>query len=217
MENWGSKRYRKTGGSRPGNLACFRVLSAAREAGVPVSGPGRPPSMPDAAHAGLHTLCHFATIVSFFEDFVYLFLERGEGREKERERNIGLQPRHVPQLGTEPMDLWSHTQEQMLPCSLSLDRGLVPTPHLGVEPSGVSAPSRSSSPTPASEAAHCTRGTLQGPADLRGEARGTPGESRRQSAHAGLRGCDPPEQAAGGHSAPCARCGVARARPRRVS
>ena len=87
MENWGSKRHRKTGASRPGNLACFRVLSAAREAGVPVSGPGRPPSMPDAAHAGLHTLCHFATIVSFFEDFVYLFLERGEGREKERERN----------------------------------------------------------------------------------------------------------------------------------
>ena len=43
------------------------------------------------------------------KDFIYLLLERGEGREKERERNIkvllplvrpllgaGLQPRHVP-------------------------------------------------------------------------------------------------------------------------
>ena len=45
----------------------------------------------------------------FLKDFIYLFLERGEGREKERERNIdvwlpptsphwgaGLQPRPVP-------------------------------------------------------------------------------------------------------------------------
>ena len=48
----------------------------------------------------------------------YLFLERGEGREKERERNIngclfhapdqgpGPQPRHVPWLGIEPVILW---------------------------------------------------------------------------------------------------------------
>ena len=41
----------------------------------------------------------------FLKDFVYLFLERGEGREKERQRNIkvwlplkwgpGPQPRHM--------------------------------------------------------------------------------------------------------------------------
>ena len=56
----------------------------------------------------------------FFKDFIYLFLERGEGREKERERNINVwlpltcphnwgpcpQPRHVPQLGIEPATLW---------------------------------------------------------------------------------------------------------------
>ena len=53
-----------------------------------------------------------------FKDFSYLFLERGEGREKERERNImrgrlscgphwgpGLQPRHVPWLRIEPVTL----------------------------------------------------------------------------------------------------------------
>ena len=27
---------------------------------------------------------------SFFKDFTYLFLEKGEGKEKERERNINL-------------------------------------------------------------------------------------------------------------------------------
>ena len=27
---------------------------------------------------------------SFFKDFIYLFLEKGEGREKERERNINV-------------------------------------------------------------------------------------------------------------------------------
>ena len=45
----------------------------------------------------------------FFKDFINLFPDRGEGKEKERERNIsvwwplmhphlgpGLQPRHVP-------------------------------------------------------------------------------------------------------------------------
>ena len=50
------------------------------------------------------------SVYSFLKKyFIYLFLERGEGREKERERNInvwlplhaphwgsGLQPRHVP-------------------------------------------------------------------------------------------------------------------------
>ena len=59
-------------------------------------------------------------ILFFKKDFTYLFLDRGEGREKERERNInvwlplmhtpywgpGLQPRHVPWLGIEPVTLW---------------------------------------------------------------------------------------------------------------
>ena len=55
----------------------------------------------------------------FLKDFIYLFLESGEGREKERERNIlcgclshtpylgpDLQPRHMPQLGIEPATHW---------------------------------------------------------------------------------------------------------------
>ena len=52
----------------------------------------------------------FLNLFLFFKTFIYLFLERGEGREREGERNInvqlplmrpllwgpGLQPRHVP-------------------------------------------------------------------------------------------------------------------------
>ena len=56
----------------------------------------------------------------FFKDFIYLFLVKGEGREKERERNISvwlplphhaqghlacMQLRHVTWLGTEPVTL----------------------------------------------------------------------------------------------------------------
>ena len=37
--------------------------------------------------------------VGFLEDFIYLLLERGEGREKERERNINVLPLARPQLG----------------------------------------------------------------------------------------------------------------------
>ena len=57
-------------------------------------------------------LCSFI----FLQAFIYLFLERGEEREKERNRNISvwlpltrpllgtcLQPRHVPSLGIEPV------------------------------------------------------------------------------------------------------------------
>ena len=45
--------------------------------------------------------------VGFFKDFIYLFLERGEGREKERERNISVWlPLMYPPLGT-----WPPTQE----------------------------------------------------------------------------------------------------------
>ena len=39
----------------------------------------------------------------FFKDFINLFLERGEGREKERERNITVWlPPMCPSLGTWP-------------------------------------------------------------------------------------------------------------------
>ena len=39
----------------------------------------------------------------FFKDFIYLFLDRGEGREKERERNINVWlPLTRPVLGTRP-------------------------------------------------------------------------------------------------------------------
>ena len=50
----------------------------------------------------------------FFKDFIYLFLERVEGREKGRETSMcgclscgpGLQPRHVPWLGIKLVTLW---------------------------------------------------------------------------------------------------------------
>ena len=57
--------------------------------------------------------------VVFFFNFIYLFLERGEGgRKRGRETSMcgcllstpnwgpGLQPRHVPWLGIEPVTLW---------------------------------------------------------------------------------------------------------------
>ena len=34
----------------------------------------------------------------FFLDFIYLFLERGEGREKERKGNIDVRETHIKQL-----------------------------------------------------------------------------------------------------------------------
>ena len=58
-------------------------------------------------------------IFYFFKDFIYSFLEREEGKEKERETSLGgnsiscapywgpgRQPRHVPQLGIKPVTLW---------------------------------------------------------------------------------------------------------------
>ena len=61
-------------------------------------------------------LPHFFKWFFFFKDFIYSFLERGEEREKERERNItvssapywgpGLQPRHAPWPGIELATLW---------------------------------------------------------------------------------------------------------------
>ena len=39
----------------------------------------------------------------FFKDFIYLFIDRGEGKEKERERNISVWlPLVRPVLGTWP-------------------------------------------------------------------------------------------------------------------
>ena len=63
--------------------------------------------------------CKWALAFTFLKDLIYLLLERGAGREKERERSIsvwerlvashkvpnqgpGLEPRHVPWLGIEP-------------------------------------------------------------------------------------------------------------------
>ena len=44
-----------------------------------------------------------AYIFFFFKDFIYLFLDKGEGREKERERNIAVWlPLTHPLLGTWP-------------------------------------------------------------------------------------------------------------------
>ena len=53
-----------------------------------------------------------------FKDFIYLFLERGEGREKERERNIDA---WVP-LVCSPLGTWPTTQA----CALTRSRRGVP-------------------------------------------------------------------------------------------
>ena len=61
--------------------------------------------------------CLIGIITPFFKDFIYLFLERGEGREKRKEPMYGSlshapywgpgpQPRHVPWLGIQPATLW---------------------------------------------------------------------------------------------------------------
>ena len=45
----------------------------------------------------------FFALVFIFEDFIYLFLEREEGKQKERERNINVWlPLMCPPLGTWP-------------------------------------------------------------------------------------------------------------------
>ena len=54
---------------------------------------------------------------SFFKDFIYLFLERGEGREKEKERNINVWlPLVRPLLGT-----WPATQACALTGNRTID------------------------------------------------------------------------------------------------
>ena len=61
----------------------------------------------------------------FFKDFIYLFLERGEGREKERERNINMWlPLTRPLLGT-----WLAAQACVLPGN-GTGNPLVPRPVL---------------------------------------------------------------------------------------
>ena len=51
-----------------------------------------------------HIFCVFLLIffLLFFKDFIYWFLERGEGREEERERNINQLPHACPQPGSWP-------------------------------------------------------------------------------------------------------------------
>ena len=64
-------------------------------------------------------------IIIVFKDFIYLFLERGEGREEERERNINVWlPLVRPLLGT-----WPATQACALTGNGTSDR-LVPRPAL---------------------------------------------------------------------------------------
>ena len=41
---------------------------------------------------------YFVIFISFFKDFIYLFFERGHGREKERERNIHVRERNIDQV-----------------------------------------------------------------------------------------------------------------------
>ena len=58
-------------------------------------------------------LTSFANFCLFLKDFIYLFLERGEGRDEERERNINVWlPLTCPLLGT-----WPATQA----CALDLE------------------------------------------------------------------------------------------------
>ena len=55
------------------------------------------------------SLIYIFIFTYFFKDFIYLFLERGEGRGTERERNIDMREKYrpvashmCPRPGTEP-------------------------------------------------------------------------------------------------------------------
>ena len=79
------------------------------------------PSSVSPSLRSIQLLCSPSIYLFIYLDFFkkLLFVERGEGREKERKRNIsvwlclvcpcqgpGSQPRHVPWLGIEPVTLW---------------------------------------------------------------------------------------------------------------
>ena len=64
-------------------------------------------------HIGLLRLC----ITLFFKDFIYLFLDRGEGREKERERNVSV----WSPLERTPPRIWPATQACALPRNRTSD------------------------------------------------------------------------------------------------
>ena len=49
------------------------------------------------AYKHFYLLTH--SLLFFFKDFIYLFLERGGGREKERERNISVVASHLAPTG----------------------------------------------------------------------------------------------------------------------
>ena len=65
------------------------------------------------------------SLLFYLKDFIYLFLERGGGREKERETSMhgclshapywgpDPQPRHVPRLGIELVTLWFTGQQSI--------------------------------------------------------------------------------------------------------
>ena len=58
-----------------------------------------------------------AVYYSFFKDFIYLFLDRGEGREKERERNVSV----WSPLERTPPRIWPATQACALPRNRTSD------------------------------------------------------------------------------------------------
>ena len=57
-----------------------------------------------------------------FKDFLYLFLERGEEREKERKRNIDVREKHQLAVSLTPLlETWPETQAgDLLVCRLAL-------------------------------------------------------------------------------------------------
>ena len=70
------------------------------------------------SHRCLLNILFIILSILFFQDFIYLFLDRGEGWERGRETSMcgcllcalywgpGPQPRHVPWLGIEPAIFW---------------------------------------------------------------------------------------------------------------
>ena len=63
------------------------------------------PLFPITAFQGWY-YCFDFIYLFIFKDFINLFLRRGEGREKERERNISMVASHMPRTG----GTWPTTQ-----------------------------------------------------------------------------------------------------------